>query len=48
MLASPCSPGFHPAHHAAYERFWEEVLPVTRDPARMGAEFEPAFARDPA
>lgn len=47
VLASPCSPGFDRRHHAAYERFWEEVLPVTRDPLRMRAEFQKAFAADP-
>ena len=47
VLASPCSPGFHPRHHPSYRRFWYEVLPQTRDGARMAAEFEPGFARDP-
>jgi hypothetical protein len=48
VLASPCTPGFHPRHHEAYRRFWHEVLPQTRDAARMAAEFEPIFASDPA
>jgi hypothetical protein len=48
VLASPCTPGFHPRHHEAYRRFWHEVLPQTLDAARMAAEFEPTFARDPA
>jgi len=46
VLASPCSPGFNRRHHPAYERFWEEVLPVTRDPVRMRAEFQEAFVGD--
>ncbi|GAB4259576.1 MAG: lactate racemase domain-containing protein [Thermoleophilia bacterium] len=48
VLANPCSPGFHREHHAAYARFWDEVLPETRDPSRMETEFEPRFAADPA
>ena len=48
VLASPCTPGFNERHHAAYGRFWDEVLPQTRDAARMATEFEPVFARDPA
>ncbi len=47
VLANPCRPGFHPRHHAAYRRFWDEVLPVTRDPLRMRAEFQDAFVSDP-
>lgn len=46
VLASSCSPGFDRRHHAAYERFWEEVLPVTRDPLRMRSEFQDAFVAD--
>jgi len=46
VLANPCSPGFNRRHHPAYERFWDEVLPVTRDPARMRAEFQDAFVDD--
>lgn len=48
VLASPCSPGFHRRHHPAYERFWEEVLPVTRDPVRIRTEFQAAFVGDQA
>lgn len=46
VLASPCSPGFNHRHHPAYERFWEEVLPVTRDPARIRTEFQEVFVGD--
>jgi len=48
ILAGPCTGGFHRRHHRAYQRFWDEVLPVTREAARMEAEFEPAFVADPA
>lgn len=47
ILATPCEPGFDTVHHPSYERFWREVLPVTRDPLRMEAEFEPRFVADP-
>jgi hypothetical protein len=47
ILAGPFTPGFHERHHQAYRRFWEEVLPVTREAAVMEAEFEPLFAADP-
>lgn len=46
ILVAPFRPGFHPRHHLAYQRFWDEVLPVTRDAARMAAEFEPVFVAD--
>ena len=46
ILVAPFRPGFHPRHHLAYQRFWDEVLPVTRDASRMAAEFEPAFVAD--
>ena len=48
VLASPCTPGFHPRHHVAYRRFWDDVLPQTRDAGRMATEFEPGFVSDPA
>ncbi|MHB1344873.1 MAG: lactate racemase domain-containing protein [Thermoleophilia bacterium] len=48
ILVTPCESGFDMVHHPSYERFWREVLPVTRDPLRMEAEFEPRFAADPA
>jgi lactate racemase len=47
VLATPCSPGFNRRHHPSYQRFWDEVLPVTRDPLRMAREFEPRFVTDP-
>lgn len=47
ILATPCAPGFDMVHHPSYERFWREVLPVTKDPLRMEAEFEPRFVADP-
>lgn len=46
VLASPCTPGFDPVHHPSYERFWKEVLPVTRDSAVMERDFEPGFVAD--
>jgi hypothetical protein len=48
ILANPCDLRFHPRHDAAYRRFWEEVLPATRDPLRMEQEFQPAFVEDAA
>ncbi len=48
ILANPTPPTFHARHHPAYRRFWDEVLPVTRDAERMEREFQPAFAADPA
>jgi hypothetical protein len=38
---------FHELYHAAYKRFWEEVLPATTDPFEMRDEFQEKFARDP-
>lgn len=46
ILATPCEERFHERHHAPYRRFWEEVLPATRDPQRMEEEYEPRFIAD--
>jgi lactate racemase len=46
ILAAPFSAGFHESHHPAYRRFWEEVLPATRDPIEMERHFEPRYVSD--
>lgn len=46
VLAGPFEPGFDMVHHPSYDRFWREVLPVTRDSSRMEREFEPRFLAD--
>ncbi|HUP19779.1 MAG TPA: lactate racemase domain-containing protein [Gemmatimonadota bacterium] len=47
ILLNPVFEVFHPRYHAAYKRFWDEVLPETSDPFEMRDGFQEAFARDP-
>ncbi len=46
ILSNPCHKRFHPVFHPSYERFFEEVLPRTTDPAEMHERFEQAYAED--
>lgn len=48
VLANPGTARFHSRHHEAYRRFWEEVLPLTRDAGVMAREHQPRFASDRA
>lgn len=47
IILNPVFEVFHPEYHVAYKKFYEEVLPVTTDPAQMRERFEEEFARDP-
>lgn len=47
IILNPVFEVFHEEYHVAYERFWDEVLPATKDPFEMQAEFQEKFARDP-
>ena len=47
IILNPVLEHFHPEYHAAYSRFFEEVLPVTTDPFEMQDLFQEKFARDP-
>ncbi|MDX1623658.1 MAG: lactate racemase domain-containing protein [Gemmatimonadota bacterium] len=47
IILNPAYEIFHDRYHAAYERFWDEVLPATTDPFEMKEEFQEDFARDP-
>ena len=47
IILNPVFEHFHPEYHAAYSRFFEEVLPVTTDPFEMQDLFQEKFARDP-
>lgn len=47
IILNPVYEVFHEKYHAAYKRFWDDVLPATTDPFEMQAEFQEAFARDP-
>lgn len=46
ILLNPVFEVFHPQYHVAYERFWNEVLPVTTDPIQMQERFQEEFAHD--
>ena len=46
IILNPVLEHFHPEYHAAYSRFFEEVLPVTTDPFEMQDLFQEKFARD--
>lgn len=46
ILLNPVFEVFHPEYHVAYERFWNEVLPVTTDPVKMQERFQEEFALD--
>lgn len=45
ILATPCPNRWNMDHHPAYREVWDDVLPLTRDPEEIRAEFEPTFAR---
>ncbi len=47
IILNPVYELFHPEYHAAYSRFFQEVLPVTTDPFEMQEQFQEPFARDP-
>ena len=47
IILNPVFEIFHERYHAAYRRFWEEVLPATHDPFEMQASFQEKLARDP-
>ncbi|MBI4446000.1 MAG: DUF2088 domain-containing protein [Acidobacteria bacterium] len=47
IILNPAYEVFHPEYHVAYQKFWEEVLPKTRDPFEMEQHFQEKFARDP-
>ncbi len=47
IILHPVDEVFHPQYHAAYQRFWDEVLPTTSDPFEMHASFQEKFALDP-
>ncbi|GIX06427.1 MAG: hypothetical protein KatS3mg115_0830 [Candidatus Poribacteria bacterium] len=47
ILAHPMSYEFHEEHHPSYIRFFEEVLPQTRDPEEIFQKYERAYAEDP-
>lgn len=46
ILLNPVFEVFHPEYHLAYERFWNEVLPITTDPVDMQQRFQEQFAFD--
>jgi lactate racemase len=47
IILNPAFEFFHSEYHAAYRRFYDEVLPKTTDPFVMQAEFQEKFATDP-
>jgi lactate racemase len=47
IILNPVKEVFHEEYHAAYRKFFEEVLPVTTDPFEMKERFQEKFARDP-
>ncbi len=47
IILNPVYEVFHPLYHAAYVRFYDEVLGETKDPFEMHAHFQERFARDP-
>jgi hypothetical protein len=47
IILNPAFEFFHSEYHVAYRRFYDEVLPKTRDPFVMQSEFQAAFATDP-
>jgi hypothetical protein len=48
IILNPVFEVFHERYHAAYRKFWDEVLPATNDPFEIQARFQEKFARDPA
>jgi len=47
IILNPVFEFFHPEYHVAYRRFYDEVLPATKDPFEMQANFQEKFAQDP-
>ncbi|HUG42739.1 MAG TPA: lactate racemase domain-containing protein [Acidobacteriota bacterium] len=47
IILNPVLEVFHEQYHAAYRKFWDEVLPVTSDPFQMQELFQDRFAKDP-
>jgi lactate racemase-like protein len=47
IVLNPTFEVFHEEYHVAYERFYNEVLPVTNDPFEMKKQFQEKFAADP-
>ena len=47
IILNPVFEFFHPQYHAAYRRFYDEVLRETADPFEMRERFQEKFARDP-
>ncbi len=47
IILNPVFEIFHPQYHVAYQKFYEEVLPVTAEPFAMQERFQESFARDP-
>ena len=46
IILNPVYEIFHPQYHVAYSRFFEEVLPVTKDPFEIQEQFQEKFAHD--
>ena len=46
IILNPVYEIFHPQYHVAYSRFFEEVLPVTKDPFEIQEQFQEQFAHD--
>ncbi len=44
IILNPVFEVFHPEYHVAYQKFYEEVLPVTNDPFEMQEQFQDQFA----
>ena len=47
IILNPVFEVFHPEYHVAYRKFYDEVLPITTNPAEMRERFQEQFARDP-
>ena len=47
IILNPVFETFHEEYHVAYQRFYDEVLPVTTEPFEMQRQFQERFATDP-
>jgi hypothetical protein len=47
IFFTPLEEKFNAVHHPSYIRFYEEILPQTRDPYEIEAKWEEEFATDP-
>jgi len=47
IVTHPVKEDFHPIHHPSYIDFYNEILPQTRDPREIEANFEQDYARNP-